>query len=57
MSDEWKERYAVRYGVEGTMHQAGRVTGARTTPYRGLDRIRLAQVLTATALNIVCLDA
>ncbi|MFI8879501.1 IS1182 family transposase [Streptomyces sp. NPDC055243] len=56
-SDEWKERYAVRAGVEGTMNQAVRVTGVRTTRYRGLDRTRLAHVLTATALNVVRLDA
>ncbi|MFD9561247.1 transposase [Streptomyces sp. NPDC059994] len=36
-SDEWKERYAVRAGAEGTMHQAVRVTGVRTTRYRGLE--------------------
>jgi transposase len=54
---EWQARYAVRAGVEGTVHQAVEVTGIRRARYRGLDKTRLDHVLCVTALNLIRLDA
>ncbi|WP_202970552.1 transposase [Saccharothrix sp. ALI-22-I] len=56
-TDEWKQRYATRAGVEGTVHQAVAVTGVRRSRYTGLPKTRLAHVFTATALNLIRLDA
>ncbi len=56
-TDAWKERYNVRAGVEGTISQAVRRTHLRRTPYRGQSKTRLANVLSATALNIIRVDA
>ncbi|MGW2378326.1 transposase [Kitasatospora sp. NPDC001683] len=56
-TDEWKDRYAVRAGVEGTIHQAIAATGVRQTRYIGLRKTHLAHVLTATAINLIRLDA
>lgn len=52
----WKLRYNVRAGVEGTIHQAT-ATGIRRSRYIGLPKTHLAHVLTATALNLIRLDA
>lgn len=56
-TDAWKERYDARAGVEGTISQAVRRTRLRRTPYRGQDKTHLANVLSATALNIIRTDA
>jgi transposase len=56
-TEEWKQVYAVRAGVEGLMGQAVRTTGARHTRYRGLPKTHLAHVFTAAAINLVRLDA
>ncbi|MFI1338643.1 IS1182 family transposase, partial [Streptomyces sp. NPDC020845] len=56
-TEEWKKRYHTRAGVEGSISQAVRRTGARRTRYRGLAKTSLAQVLTAAALNLYRLDA
>ncbi|MFI6006992.1 IS1182 family transposase [Streptomyces sp. NPDC051366] len=56
-TDEWKQRYAARAGVEGTIHQAVATAGARRTRYIGLPKTHLAHVLTATAVNLIRLDA
>ncbi|MFI7643355.1 IS1182 family transposase [Nonomuraea sp. NPDC049400] len=56
-TDEWQMRYAVRSGVEGTIHQAVATTGARRTRYIGLAKTRLAHVFTAAAINMIRLDA
>ncbi|MFJ3221645.1 transposase [Kitasatospora sp. NPDC086801] len=53
----WKASYAARSGVEGTIHQAIAATGARRTRYIGLSKTRLAHVFTATAINLIRLDA
>ncbi|WSZ73233.1 transposase (plasmid) [Streptomyces chartreusis] len=55
-TDEWKDRYAIRAGVEGTISQAVRVTGLRRTRYRNLPATRLGHVFAATALNIIRID-
>lgn len=54
-TDEWKNRYAIRAGVEGTISQAVRVTGLRRTRYRNLPTTRLGHVFAAAALNIICI--
>lgn len=56
-SAQWQARYAVRAGVEGTIHQAVEATGIRRARYRGLDKTRLDHVLAATAINFIRLDA
>jgi IS5 family transposase len=56
-TDKWKQRYAVRTGVEGTVHQAVAVTGVRRCRYVGLPKTSLAHVFAATALNLIRLDA
>lgn len=56
-TDEWKDRYAARAGVEGTIHQAVAATGVRRTRYIGLAKTHLAHVLTAAAINLIRLDA
>jgi hypothetical protein len=56
-TDACKQRSAVRAGVEGTVHQAVTDTGVRRSRYLGLPKTPLAHVLTATALNLIRLDA
>ncbi|WP_329433298.1 IS1182 family transposase [Streptomyces sp. NBC_01280] len=56
-TEAWKERYAARAGIEGTIHQAIAVSGMRRTRYRGLTKTHLGHVLTATAVNLIRLDA
>lgn len=54
---EWKARYDTRAGVEGTISQAIRRTRLRRTPYRGQAKTHLANVLSATAINLIRADA
>jgi hypothetical protein len=56
-TDEWKQRYAKRAGVEGTMSQAVRGTGIRTSRYRGQAKTGLAHVFSAAAINLHRIDA
>jgi hypothetical protein len=56
-TDAWKERYDARAGVEGTISQAVRRTRLRRTPYQGLHKTHLANILSATAVNIARVDA
>ncbi|MFG2386464.1 transposase [Streptomyces avermitilis] len=56
-TDTWKERYDARAGVEGTISQALRRTRLRRTPYQGLHKTHLANILSATAVNIARVDA
>jgi transposase len=56
-TDAWKQGYAVRAGVEGTVHQAVTATGVRRSRYLGLPKTHLAHVFAATALNLIRLDA
>ncbi|MFF7995898.1 IS1182 family transposase [Kitasatospora xanthocidica] len=57
LTDAWKRRYNTRAGVEGTISQAVRRTGIRRTRYTGLPKTHLGNVLAATAINIIRLDA
>ncbi|WP_161981780.1 transposase [Streptomyces sp. TM32] len=49
--------YALRAGVEGTVHQALAVTGSRRARYRGLPKTHLEHVYSAVALNLIRLNA
>ncbi len=49
---EWKERYHVRAGVEGTLSQGVRAFGMRRSRYIGLAKTGLQQVCTAVAMNV-----
>ena len=49
---EWKERYHVRAGVEGTLSQGVRVFGMRRSRYIGLLKTGLQEVCTAAAMNV-----
>lgn len=53
----WKEKYALRSGVEATINQALDHTGIRHSRYRGLSKVRLQHVFSVTALNVIRLDA
>ena len=54
---QWKARYDIRAGIEGTISQTVRRTRLRRTPYRGQDKTHLASVLSATAINLIRADA
>ncbi|MFD7204399.1 IS1182 family transposase [Streptomyces sp. NPDC059893] len=56
-TEAWKERYAARAGIEGTIHQVVAVSGMHRTRYRGLAKTHLGHVLAATAVNLIRLDA
>jgi transposase len=49
----FKEKYARRAGVEGTLSQAIHVCGLRRAKYIGLAKTRLQHLITAAALNVV----
>jgi IS5 family transposase len=53
----WRDRYAHRAGVEGTIAQATRRADLHQARYRGLAKTHLQHVLTALALNLVRIDA
>ncbi|MEU5307075.1 IS1182 family transposase [Streptomyces noursei] len=53
----WRAKYALRAGIEGTVNQALDVTGLRRARYRGLPKVHLQHAFSATAVNIVRLDA
>jgi hypothetical protein len=56
-TETWQAKYALRAGVEGTINQALDVTGLRQARYRGLPKVSLQHTFSATAINIVRLDA
>ncbi len=56
-SQQWKDRYNIRAGAEGTMRQATHVTGIRRARYLGLDKTRLEHHAAAAAVNLIRLDA
>ncbi|MEU8523922.1 transposase, partial [Streptomyces sp. NPDC048577] len=56
-TETWKNKYALRAGVEGTVNQALDITGIRRARYRGLPKVRLQHAFSATALNVIRLDA
>ena len=56
-TDAWRDRYALRAGIEGTIAQAARRSDLHQARYRGLPKTHLQHVLTALALNLVRVDA
>ena len=50
---EFREQYAKRAGIEGTLSQAVRRSEIRRSRYIGLARTHLQHVLTAAALNLI----
>ncbi|WP_406386281.1 transposase [Streptomyces sp. NBC_01618] len=56
-TETFKNKYALRAGVEGTINQALDITGIRRARYRGLPKVRLQHAFSATALNVIRLDA
>lgn len=48
----FRTQYAKRSGIEGTMSQAVFVLGMRRSRYRGLQKVHLQHLLTATAINL-----
>jgi hypothetical protein len=51
-TDEFKDRYRMRSGVEATMSQYDRLTGVKRLRVRGLNAVRFCVTLKATAVNI-----
>jgi transposase len=56
-SDDWRRRYRIRAGIEGTIAQATHVTGIRRARYLGLPKTRLEHNTAAAAINLIRLDA
>lgn len=56
-TDEWKERYQIRAGVEGTISQAVTRCGLRRSRYRGIAKTSLQHQLTGAAINLARIDA
>ena len=54
---EFRQRYALRSGVEATISQAVRCLPLRQSRYRGMAKVQLQQLVTATALNCLRLYA
>ena len=52
-TDDDKEKYKKRAGVEGTMSQGVRVCGMRRSRYIGLAKTHLQHIITAAALNLI----
>jgi len=56
-TEQWRQRYAARSGIEGTISQAVRAFGLRRCRYKGIAKARVQNILTATAINLTRLDA
>lgn len=52
-TDEFKERYRFRAGVEAAMSQLDRKTGIKLLRVRGMEAVRFAVTLKVTGLNIL----
>ena len=52
-TEAFKQEYARRAGVEGTIAQGVRSCGLRRTRYRGEAKTHLQHLMTATAMNVV----
>jgi transposase len=51
-SEDGRQRYQCRAGVEGTLSQGVRAFGLRRSRYRGIEKTHLQHVATAAAINI-----
>ncbi|MGW4126010.1 transposase [Nocardia sp. NPDC004711] len=56
-SPAWRQRYAVRSGIEGTVCEFANGHGMRRCRYRGQAKAHVQHVLTAIAVNIERLSA
>lgn len=56
-TDAFKQSYAKRAGIEGTLSQGVRMGDLRRTRYIGLPKTQLLHLLIATALNVVRIAA
>jgi transposase len=56
-TDEWKQRYKIRAGIEGTISQAVGAFGMRRSRYWGLAKTGLQHQLTGAAINLARIDA
>lgn len=52
-TDEFKQRYAARAGIEGTISQGTRAFGLRRSRYVGAEKTHLQHVATAAAMNLI----
>ena len=52
----FKDLYAQRAGIEGTLSQGLRLTGLRHARYRGFAKVHLQHSIAAVALNLVRID-
>jgi transposase len=52
VSDEARELYKQRAGIEGTLSQGIRAMGLRQARYRGLKKTHLQHIATAAAINV-----
>jgi transposase len=57
LTPEFRQQYATRAGIEGTLSQGVRGMGLRRARYDGLARTHVQHVLTAVAINLVRIDA
>lgn len=57
MTEEFKKKYAIRAGIEGTISQAVRVCNMRRSRYRGLAKTHLQHLAEAVAINLIRLMA
>jgi transposase len=55
-TEEWKEEYRRRAGIEGTIAQGVNGFGLRECRYIGLAKTHLQHILTAAAINLARLD-
>lgn len=55
-SDEGKQDYRIRAGIEGTIAQAVGAFGGRRSRYRGQPKTHFQQAMISTAINIVRVD-
>jgi len=52
-TDTFKERYAARAGIEGTISQGTRTCDLRRSRYAGLSKTRLSHLLLASGMNLL----
>ena len=56
-TEEFRQRYAARAGIEATHPQAVRRSGLRRSRYIGLEKTRLQHMATAAAVNLLRISA
>jgi IS5 family transposase len=52
-NEEGRREYRARAGVESTIAQAVRRSGARRSRYKGLEKTQLQEVATAAGINLL----